>query len=450
MSAMATLGTGPVAGIGRGSTRAGTSASRNRDASTSGRARDVIVPSRRDDGRVVAGTRAGRARSVASRASSATTVTRTRETEVSTENPGGFPGTRVPGDDDDAVEREALLHDPSPLGPYSVWPRVPDAANPATSPRRLFLATVAGALVAETAGQVAERTMVSETARLRLEQRRREIAKGLAKFGFVVVDDRPRQIVSGAEAELSRAGTISGLALVGAMGSRGIAKAKTVAAAARRKREETAILKTRHSATTGAERVAKNADGDTQKKKNEKSTDAPAVAYDVAKTVLFSACYTGLWQPHWFNVLNSYDWTGFMTFGTNPGTMPLSATAEAIGQSVAPLLVNQLVVIPLAYWPAYFLFLGAAERTDVATSLRTLHARLPELMRANLTFWLPAQAVQFAYVPVEDQAVYVAVAGVVWNGVLATLSRPGRDAATRTGAATYGAAAASADEDETD
>ena len=173
------------------------------------------------------------------------------------------------------------------------------------------------------------------------------------------------------------------------------------------------------------------------------------MAYDVAKTVLFSACYTGLWQPHWFNVLNSYDWTRFMTPGTNP-PMPLSATAEALGQSVAPLLANQLVVIPLVYWPAYFLFLGAAERTDVATSLRTLHARLPELMRANLTFWLPAQAVQFAYVPVEDQAVYVAVAGVVWNGVLATLSRPGRDSATRTGAATYGAAAASADEDETD
>ena len=435
MSAMTTLGTGPVAGIGRGSTRAGTSASRNRDASTSGRARDVIVPSRRDDGRVVAGTRAGRARSVASRASSTTTVTRTRETEVSTENPGGFPGTRVPGDDDE----KALLHDPSPLGPYSVWPRVPDAPNPATSPRRLFLTTVAGALVAETAGQVAERTMVSETARLRLEQRRREIAKGLAKFGFVVVDDRPRQIVSGAEAELSRAGTISGLALVGAMGSRGIAKAKSVAAAARRKREDTA-MKTRHSATTDAN-VDENVD-----EKYEKSV----VAYDVAKTVLFSACYTGLWQPHWFNVLNSYDWTRFIPLGTNP-PMYLSATTEALAQSVAPLLVNQLVVIPLAYWPAYFLFLGAAERTDVATSLRTLHTRLPELMRANLTFWLPAQAVQFAYVPVEDQAVYVAVAGVVWNGVLATLSRPGRGAATRTGAATYGAAAAaSADEDETD
>ena len=430
MSAMTTLGTGPVAGIGRGSTRAGTSASRNRDASTSGRARDVIVPSRRDDGRVVAGTRAGRARSVASRASSTTTVTRTRETEVSTENPGGFPGTRVPGDDDE----KALLHDPSPLGPYSVWPRVPDAPNPATSPRRLFLTTVAGALVAETAGQVAERTMVSETARLRLEQRRREIAKGLAKFGFVVVDDRPRQIVSGAEAELSRAGTISGLALVGAVGSRGIAKAKTGLESRRKRRQ-------REEESRGARSAATTETG--KRRADEKPFDA-AVAYDVAKTVLFSACYTGLWQPHWFNVLNSYDWAGvFLSPGIAP--TPLSATLESIEQSVAPLLVNQLIVIPLAYWPSYFLFTGTAEQRSVAASLQALHARLPELMRANLAFWLPAQAVQFAYIPVEDQAVYVAVMGIVWNGVLATLSRPGRDSRAKT---TRGVAAASADKDE--
>lgn len=444
MSAMATLGAGPVSGIGRGSTRAGTSACRN--ASTSGRARDVIVPTRRDDGRVVAGTRAGRARSVAARASSATTVTRTREQEVSTDEADGFPGTRVPGDDvasSSPGEKRARDH-PAPLGPYSVRPRVPDAANPATSPRRLFLATVAGALVAETAGQLAERTMESELARLRLEQRRREIANALQKFGFVVVDDRPHQIVSGAEAELARAGTISGLALVGAVGSRGIAKAKTRPwLAARRKHTEGRIADDEDDddAELG---------GETEKNKKvfeeeEENVSDAAVAYDVAKTVLFSACYTGLWQPHWFNVLNSYDWTGYLTPGI---AIPTDAALESLGSSVAPLLVNQLVVIPLLYWPAYFLFTGAAERTDVATSLQTLHARLPELMRANLTFWLPAQAAQFAYVPVEDQAVYVAVMGVIWNGVLATLSRPGRDAQTRTGAATYGAAAASADEAE--
>ena len=30
---------------------------------------------------------------------------------------------------------------------------------------------------------------------------------------------------------------------------------------------------------------------------------------DVAKTIVFSTCYGGLFQPHWFNVLNSYDWS---------------------------------------------------------------------------------------------------------------------------------------------
>ena len=434
MSAIASMGTGPVAGIGRGSTRAGASASRNRSASTSGRARDVTVPSRRDDGRFVAGTRAGSARSVARSASSETTLTRTREDEqVSTAEPDGFPRTRAPGDDD-AIAGEARDDPSAPRGPHSVRPRVPDAVSPATSPRRLFLATAAGALVAETAGQVAERTMVSETARLRLEQRRREIAKGLAKFGFVVVDDRPRQIVSGAEAELSRAGTISGLALAGAVGSRGIAKAKTGLESRRKRRQ-------REEESRGARSAATTETG--KRRANEKPFDA-AVAYDVAKTVLFSACYTGLWQPHWFNVLNSYDWAGvFLSPGIAP--TPLSATLESIEQSVAPLLVNQLIVIPLVYWPSYFLFTGTAEQRSVAASLQALHARLPELMRANLAFWLPAQAVQFAYIPVEDQAVYVAVMGIVWNGVLATLSRPGRDSRAKT---TRGVAAASADKDE--
>ena len=29
-------------------------------------------------------------------------------------------------------------------------------------------------------------------------------------------------------------------------------------------------------------------------------------------TVAFSACYGGLFQPHWFNVLNSYDWSAII------------------------------------------------------------------------------------------------------------------------------------------
>jgi hypothetical protein len=42
-------------------------------------------------------------------------------------------------------------------------------------------------------------------------------------------------------------------------------------------------------------------------------------------------------------------------------------------------------------------------------------------MKANLVFWIPAQGFQFSSVPVDDQAMYVALMGVLWNGVLAAI-----------------------------
>ena len=60
----------------------------------------------------------------------------------------------------------------------------------------------------------------------------------------------------------------------------------------------------------------------------------------------------------------------------------------------------------------------------MTTVMTTLHQRLPGLMKANLMFWIPAQGFQFAAIPVDEQAVYVASAGVVWNGILATIMAP--------------------------
>ena len=353
-------------------------------------------------------------------ATSTSTTTRTADEEVSTEeNVGDVPGMSVvmTGDDLNAS------------GPFSVWPRQQNEPTPETSPRRLFLATVCGALVAETSGQVAERTLASETSILRLEQRRKEIKFALERVGFQMVNDRPRQIVSSVENELQRAGTISGLALLGAVGSRAIAKGRAN------------VDKNRRS--TGDDLSSGKQEKDDSSSERQPSTSAQTNTekelFEISKTVLFSTCYTGLWQPHWFNVLNSYDFAGLVCDWSGD-LIQLNSTMEGIGQALFPLAVNQLVIIPLVYWPTYFLFTGAAERVDIATSLKTLQCRLPELMSANLAFWIPVQAVQFSFIPVEDQAVYVAVMGVIWNGILASLSQPG--AATQTGAATYGAAAA--------
>ena len=51
---------------------------------------------------------------------------------------------------------------------------------------------------------------------------------------------------------------------------------------------------------------------------------------------------------------------------------------------LAPLAVNQLMAIPLLYWPSFFLFTGVVEGQPLTTVLQTLHRRLPALMKANL------------------------------------------------------------------
>jgi hypothetical protein len=49
---------------------------------------------------------------------------------------------------------------------------------------------------------------------------------------------------------------------------------------------------------------------------------------DVYKTVVFSACYGGFFQPHWFNVLNSYDWSDIIL------PAELEMQLQAIGENL--------------------------------------------------------------------------------------------------------------------
>ena len=390
-------------------------------------------------------------------------------------------------------------------------------SRPSTPPRadgrRLFMAALASAVVAETAGQVVERTMISESARLRLEQKRRVIRGSIQSAGLEF-EDRPR----GGDAigkEVKRASAIAALAALGAVGSRVIMQAKrgAVVAAdaveAARSGSFDSIDEGDACLTGGTCAPNWSVDEDDEDEDAARTTastpeSSPAGALDlsffrplegwtsedvknVAKTVIFSACYGGLFQPHWFNVLNSYDWSAIILprqlelqlaqlqqqlmlgqamagvsaapetanqlrlFLESAGgygdpsmvaavSLSLAAPLEAAGQSLAPLAVNQLMAIPLLYWPSFFLFTGAVEGQSLSVILETLWQRLPGLMRANLAFWLPAQGFQFSQVPAEDQAIYVAVMGVLWNGVLAAMTAP-----KVTGAATYGAAAGEAE-----
>lgn len=393
-----------------------------------------------------------------------------------------------------------------------------------TSRRRLLMTALGGAVLAETAGQFAERTLISESARLRLQQKRRVLQESVESFADTEETAiTAEKIEESVRNELARAGAISALALFGAVGSKVMSKRKQIRELAASESEEPkapprgvpCAESTPSSASSSATAATADAvvgnfaddednlpcltgascspDWSSVDEDDEINVvvDAASAAAadavspaatasplfksgqdfdDVAKTVVFSACYGGFFQPHWFNVLNSYDWSNIIlpseldlqlrTLGENlqrgqtlqgvpaegasfamsqflgaaggygdPSlvaavSLSLAAPLEAAGSFLAPLAVNQLMAIPLLYWPSFFLFTGLVEGQPLTTILQTLHRRLPQLMKANLAFWIPAQGFQFSSVPVDDQAVYVAVMGVLWNGVLAAMMTP--------------------------
>ena len=407
--------------------------------------------------------------------------------------------------------------------------------KPTVSRRRLFLAAVAGGIVAETAGQLAESTLMSERERLQLDQKRQKIKAALVAAGFTdedVLKETAERAPDTLQAEIKRAGVIATLAGVGSVSSRLITEwkrrravrdaadrcarlvqtedaklvdgpgadgptassaASSAVAAASACALESPELEAMRLRDTAACEVTGTCAPDWDYVEGVPTVDEEATSDeegfelspmsapwlrradwdDVAKTIVFSTCYGGLFQPHWFNVLNSYDWStaiipeqvdiqmramieavsrGQYLPGLDPYLMPKVVDAarssafsaagafanpsftsfelsflpgvEKFSELICPLGVNQLIAIPLLYWPSFFIFTGIVEGQSLTTVMTTLHQRLPGLMKANLMFWIPAQGFQFAAIPVDEQAVYVASAGVVWNGILATIMAP--------------------------
>lgn len=519
---------------------------------------------RRDVAKTAKGKRGARSVGATSAAAELNTASPARgwiieSEEVAAERVAAFPEERVVdfdfGDGAGAGGWDAVVA-PRDAGAERLETRTPDDEDGEArmSSRRFLMASVCGLVVAETAGQVVERTMMSETSRLRLHQRmaiEHESVMAFAETDQTITDVG---IVEMAARELKRAGAISALAALGAVGSQLVSQQKKKMASssdeeeskelkesprpqesasaspflttdANGARDEAAAASSipacltgatcppdwidddwvdasggygepspsRHvvprplpaaAAATAADSLRRSslpidasgalANASTDAPRDHESSSSPwwrlRDADNVAKTVVFSTCYGGFFQPHWFNVLNSYEWADIilpteldlqlralsdqlLQGQTIPGapaegasfvlrqlfqyaggysdpslvaavSLSLAAPIEAAGSFLAPLAVNQLLAIPLLYWPGFFIFTGMAEGKSLAVVMQTLHRRLPTLMKANLAFWIPAQGFQFSSVPVEDQAVYVAVMGVLWNGVLAAMMTP--------------------------
>ena len=133
-----------------------------------------------------------------------------------------------------------------------------------------------------------------------------------------------------------------------------------------------------------------------------------------ASYVAFGAAYTALFQ-HW--------WLAHLAH-----RFPLPAAgsgAAAVARPVAMrLLCNNFLMVPIAYFPTFFVGTTVARGGTFAEGVDTLRDRLAPTLTANLALWVPAQALQFAVIPLRHQILFVSVIGFGWQTVLSLMAEP--------------------------
>uniref|UniRef100_A0A7S3P333 Peroxisomal membrane protein MPV17 n=2 Tax=Amphora coffeiformis TaxID=265554 RepID=A0A7S3P333_9STRA len=93
--------------------------------------------------------------------------------------------------------------------------------------------------------------------------------------------------------------------------------------------------------------------------------------------------------------------------------------------AAAPLertLCSQLGIVPLFYYPVFFSLTAALQGLGFAAGVNRARSMFGSLMQRNLLFWIPAQFVQFRWIPTPLQIPFVSVCGVFWTFVLSVLA----------------------------
>jgi len=146
---------------------------------------------------------------------------------------------------------------------------------------------------------------------------------------------------------------------------------------------------------------------------------------------IFGALYTGCFQYTLFSFLiATCDGTTLQAMFNDAlrGAAPYDVSAVP-DPTLLPFLgamertlINQLIIIPLAYYPLFFLVTGLTYGQTVEQMRDRAKSLFVPLLRRNLLFWLPVQFCQFAFIEAEMQLPFVCVAGLAWNIILSTVS----------------------------
>lgn len=177
---------------------------------------------------------------------------------------------------------------------------------------------------------------------------------------------------------------------------------------------------------------------------------AIAAPYDKTRAlsfVLFDASYRGGFQHQLF------PWVIEHCRGEYLQQLLGASEATATFAAIESTAFNQLVVVPIVYYPLFFAVTGAVQGLTTDQSLERARTQFFYLTVRNWSFWIPAQFCQFAFLELDWQVPYTCVMGLVWNIILSAWAGDARVALAKdetepptgvvvpSGAAAVGAAA---------
>lgn len=154
--------------------------------------------------------------------------------------------------------------------------------------------------------------------------------------------------------------------------------------------------------------------------------------YDIARAisfVMFDAAYRGGFQHAAFPFIIE-QCKGDFVYAT---AAKLGFGGPFLDQTICAAIectaFNQLIVVPIIYYPLFFSITGAVQGLTLTQSIQRARANFVDLTLRNWKFWIPAQYIQFAYLGIEWQVPYTCAMGLVWNVILSTLAGAARPSA---------------------
>ena len=149
-------------------------------------------------------------------------------------------------------------------------------------------------------------------------------------------------------------------------------------------------------------------------------TDRNVRSYDALRGVsfgAFGAIYGGAVQHHLFEWLQVTCVGALLGYGrclSLPETQWLAA--------VEATLLNQLLFIPMLYYPIFFALKGTLNGAGLRSIVIDARGRYLGMLQTNWAFWIPMNILVFRLVDAELLVSVNALIGVVWNFILSALT----------------------------